>query len=287
MQDRLHEKRYSLGRVPAGGMTAGDATQSTGSSVSPGDRPASNIEFGRFKILVQRRELLADGHRVDMGDRIFDLLMTLIESRGTVISKDELMKRVWPGRIVEENNLQAGISTLRKALGPDRGLVRTVAGRGYQFVHEIRECAPIPDSHHLTNLPAPTSPLLCREAALSEVSALVMEHRLLTLSGAGGIGKTRLAVETARNLLTHFPDGVWIADLAPLSNPELVPASVAVALGLTSLEMTAERIARSVGTKHILLVLDNCEHVINAAAGTAEQLMRAGPKVFVLCTSRE
>jgi predicted ATPase len=255
--------------------------------VLPGDRSASSIEFRRFKILVQRRELLADGHRVDMGDRIFDLLMTLIESRGTVVSKDELMRRVWPGRIVEENNLQAGVSALRKALGPDRDLVRTVAGRGYQFVHEIRECAPIPVSHRLTNLPAPTSPLLCREAALAEVSALVMKHRLLTLSGAGGIGKTRLAVETARDLLTHFPDGVWIADLAPLSDPELAPASVAVALGLTSLDMTAERIASSVGTKHILLVLDNCEHVINAAAGAADQLVRAGPKVFVLCTSRE
>jgi predicted ATPase len=248
---------------------------------------STDIEFGRFKILVQRRELLADGHRVDMGDRIFDLLMTLIESRGRVVSKDELMRRVWPGRIVEENNLQAGISTLRKALGPDRDLVRTVAGRGYQFVHEIRECAPIPVRHRLTNLPAPTSSLLCREAALAEVSALLMEHRLLTLSGAGGIGKTRLALETARNLLTHFPDGVWIADLAPLSDPELVPASVAIALGLTSLEMTAERIARSVATKHILLVLDNCEHVVNAAASTADQLVRAGPKVFVLCTSRE
>jgi predicted ATPase len=271
-------------------MTVPDSqppTQSTGGSVSPGDRPESNIEFGRFKILVQRRELLADGQRVDMGGRIFDLLMALIESRGRVVSKDELMRRVWPGRIVEENNLQAGISTLRKALGADRDLVRTVAGRGYQFVHEVRESESIPVSRRLTNLSAPTSPLLCREAALAEVSALVMEHRLLTLSGAGGIGKTRLAVETARNLLTHFPDGVWIADLAPLSDPELVPASVAVALGLASLEMTAERIASSVATKHILLILDNCEHVINVAAGTADQLVRAGPKVFVLCTSRE
>jgi DNA-binding winged helix-turn-helix (wHTH) protein len=111
-----------------------------------------------------------------MGGRIFDLLMTLIEARGTVVTKDELMSRVWPGRIVEENNLQAGISALRKALGADRDLVRTVAGRGYQFVHEIRECVPVPVAHRLTNLPAPTSPLLCREGALSEISTLVMEH---------------------------------------------------------------------------------------------------------------
>jgi predicted ATPase/DNA-binding winged helix-turn-helix (wHTH) protein len=255
--------------------------------MSSADRPASSIEFGRFKLLEQRRELLADGQRVEIGSRIFDLLMTLIEARGRVVGKDELMSRVWPGRVVEENNLQAGISVLRKALGADRYLVRTVAGHGYQFAHEVRELAPLQLPRRFTNLPAPTSALLCREAALGEISSLVMDHRLLTLSGAGGIGKTRLAVESARGLLGRFPDGVWIADLAPLSDPDLVPASLAVAFGLTSLDMTSERIADSVGTKHILLVLDNCEHVIKVAARMAEDLVRAGPKVFVLCTSRE
>src|SRR5882757_8905250 len=165
--------------------------------MSSADRPASSIEFGRFKLLKQRRELLADGQRVDIGSRIFDLLMTLVEARGGVVSKDELMSRVWPGRVVEENNLQAGISALRKALGADRDLVRTVAGRGYQFAHEIRELPALQVPRRLSNLPAPISALLCREAALGEISSLVMDHRLLTLSGAGGIGKTRLAVETA------------------------------------------------------------------------------------------
>jgi predicted ATPase/DNA-binding winged helix-turn-helix (wHTH) protein len=255
--------------------------------MSSADRPASSIQFGRFKLLKQRRELLADGQRVEIGSRIFDLLMTLIEARGGVVSKDELMSRVWPGRVVEENNLQAGISALRKALGADRDLVRTVAGRGYQFAHEIRELPALQVPRRLTNVPAPISALLCREAALGEISSLVMDHRLLTLSGAGGIGKTRLAVETARGLLGQFPDGVWIADLAPLCDPDLVPASLAVVLGMTSLDMRPEAIATSVGTKHILLVLDNCEHVIKVAARMAEELVRAGPKVFVLCTSRE
>src|SRR5258708_34799508 len=98
-----------------------------------------------------------------MGGGILDLLLTHIESRGRVVSKDELMSRVWPGRIVEENNLQAGISALRKALGADRDLVRTVAGRGYQFAHEVREWAPLQLPQRLTNLPAPISALLCRE----------------------------------------------------------------------------------------------------------------------------
>src|SRR3981081_3536881 len=127
--------------------------------MSSADRPASTIAFGRFKLLKQLRELLADGQRVEIGSRIFDLLMTLIEARGRVVSKDELMSRVWPGRVVEENNLQAGISALRKALGADRDLIRTVVGRGYQFAHDVRECAPVPVPHHLTNLPSPASAL--------------------------------------------------------------------------------------------------------------------------------
>jgi predicted ATPase len=253
----------------------------------PRTPPMSSIEFGRCRILVLRRQLLVDGRPVDLGGRVFDLLMTLIENRGTVMSKTGLMRRVWPGRVVEETNLMAAISALRKALGPDRDVIRTLVGRGYQFVSEIREPALAPAPPHLTNLPTAASALICRETALSEISAMIMQHRLLTLSGAGGIGKTRLAIDTGRNLLPRFPDGVWIADLAPLADPDLVPATVAVALGLSSSGMAAGQIADSVGIKHTLVVLDNCEHVISVAARMASELLRAGPNIFVLCTSRE
>ena len=101
------------------------------------DAPAI-VEFGRFKVVPHRRELLADGGPIKLGGRAFDLLMALIETSGAVISKDELMRRVWAGRIVEENTLQGAISALRKALGADRALIRTVAGRGYQFTGQIR-----------------------------------------------------------------------------------------------------------------------------------------------------
>src|ERR1700719_2027179 len=96
------------------------------------------VEFGRFRALPRRRELLADGRSVELGGRAFDVLMALIEASGTVVSKDELMRRVWAGRIVEENTLQGAISALRKAFGADRAVIRTVAGRGYQFTGEIR-----------------------------------------------------------------------------------------------------------------------------------------------------
>ena len=248
------------------------------------------IEFGRFKVVRHRRELLADGRPVELGGRAFDTLMALIDARGTVLSKDELMGRVWPDRVVEENNLAAQISGLRKVFGADRRLIRTVAGRGYQFTGEIRAtAAAVPPSSRLTNLPEAVSELIGREAELEEVAALATEHRLVSLVGAGGIGKTRLGLEVARHLLPRFPDGVFVVELGPLSSPELVPATVASALGLTHVAGTAspEGVAGAVGTKKLLLVIDNCEHVIEAAAGMAEALLRASPGVSLLATSRE
>src|SRR6185295_6472326 len=162
-----------------------------------------NIEFARFEVVRHRRELLADGRPVELGGRAFDTLIALIDARGTVLSKDELMSRVWPDRVVEENSLAAQISGLRRVLGADRHLIRTVAGRGYQFTAETRVTAvpaagPVPS--RTTNLPEAVSELIGREAELGEVPALVTEYRLVSLVGAGGIGKTRLGLEVARHL---------------------------------------------------------------------------------------
>ena len=96
------------------------------------------IEFGRFQVRPHRREVLAEGRPLDVGGRAFDVLMVLIEASGAVVSKDTLMNRVWPDRITEDNNLQHQISALRRAFAADRDLIRTIAGRGYQFTGEIR-----------------------------------------------------------------------------------------------------------------------------------------------------
>jgi DNA-binding winged helix-turn-helix (wHTH) protein len=220
--------------------------------MDPAQAPAA-IEFGRFRVLPHRRELLAEGRRLELGGRAFDILMVLIEALGAAVSKDMLMDRVWPDRIVEENSLQTQISALRRAFGADRDLIRTIAGRGYQFTGEIRaisasrdapviagmpQPAPTP-SRPLTNLPQPVSELIGRDAELDEILNLSTSHRLVTLTGAGGIGKTRLGFEAARHLLPRFADGVWAIELAPLSDPELVPATIATALGLELASGTA------------------------------------------------
>ena len=269
---------------------------------SVSDIPAA-IDFGRFRILPHRREVLADSEPVELGGRAFDVLMVLIDARGAVVRKETLMERVWPNRVVDENNLPAQITALRRAFGADRDLIRTVPSRGYQFTGEIRAPATSSDSPPVlvtsapfaalvrapTNLPVSVSELIGREVELDEVLGLVASHRLVTLVGAGGIGKTRLGIEVARHLLPRFADGIWIIELAPLSDPELVPVAVATALGLelTSGAASPLSVANAVRWKQLMLVLDNCEHMLDAAARTAETLLRANPAACVIATSRE
>lgn len=121
--------------------------------MNPGTDASARLEFGRFQILPLRRELLANGQLIKLGGRAFDVLMALIEAGGVVVGKDALMARAWPGRAVEENNLQAQISALRAVFGGDRGLIRTVVGRGYQFTGNVRILPARPDERAAPNLP--------------------------------------------------------------------------------------------------------------------------------------
>jgi predicted ATPase/DNA-binding winged helix-turn-helix (wHTH) protein len=282
--------------------------------MSSASDPTPGLTFGRFLLMPHRRELLADGRPVKLGGRAFDVLMALIEAHGAVVSKKALMARVWPDRIVEENNLQWQISALRAAFGEDRNLIRTLSGRGYQFTAEIdtvssgpeadigtaivaahpdpREAGPdrgISGELPATNLPEPISELVGRDDVLGEILSLVAAHRLVTLTGAGGIGKTRLALAVARRLLPQFADGVWLAEFSPLTDPGLVPVTVAAAIGLDlgGGEVSAQRVSQALAGRRLVLVLDTCEHVIGAAAALAEAVLRAGGTLHLLATSRE
>jgi len=264
--------------------------------------PLASVAFGRFRVLPHRRELLADGRPTKIGGRAFDVLMTLVAARGAVVTKDALMARVWPGRVVEGNNLQSQIAALRAVLGTDRDLIRTVSGRGYQFIGQIRPLSEAGDERASrgpekaepaalapTNVPEPVSELIGRDDELSEVVNLIRAHRLVTLTGVGGIGKTRLGLEAARHQLPNFSDGVWVVELAPLSDPDLVPTTVAIALGLklASSRASPQSVADALRSKQFLLVLDNCEHMVEAVARMTEALLRANTAARVIVTSRE
>ena len=202
-------------------------------------------QFGPFRLLVDQRELSAHGVPISLGQRAFDILLVLVSRHGHLVTKDELMAEVWPGVIVEENNIQVHISALRKVLGtdgdPKRYLV-TVPGRGYRFVAPVKTgsadhsspstaalaeqtaAAPgtVGSQQAGNNLPSQLTSLIGRETEVAEIKAELSNYRLVTLTGAGGVGKTRLAIEVGRTLLERYPDGVWFVELAPLTDAQLI-----------------------------------------------------------------
>ncbi|HVC31303.1 MAG TPA: winged helix-turn-helix domain-containing protein [Steroidobacteraceae bacterium] len=264
-------------------------------------RGAACLEFGRFRLFTRQRELRLGDAPVPLGSRAFDVLLILVEAAGELVTKEELLARVWPGAVVEESNIQVQVSALRKALGEDRNLILTMPLRGYRFTGEVHaldaEARALPSAGPAsgtarpvpTNLPAPVSDFIGREAELKAVDELLRHNRLVSLVGTGGIGKTRLGLEAARAMLGEFPDGVWLAELAPLTEPDLVASAINTALGLQSGagRWTSERLAAALRGRQLLLVLDNCEHLIGAAAREAEALLRAVPGVRILATSQE
>jgi predicted ATPase/DNA-binding winged helix-turn-helix (wHTH) protein len=259
-------------------------------------------EAGEWEVDLGRRELRARRVRIPIGGRAFEIIEVLVQSAGELVTKDELMGRVWPGAIVEENTLQVHISAVRKALGPDRGMLKTASGRGYRLLGPwtIRQESTSADTVDLdsargpvgpfqTNVPLAASALIGRSAAALHLQDLLSAYRVVTLTGPGGIGKTRLALEVARGLFPTFQGDVWLVELVSLSDPALVPSAVAWVLGLRlgSDEITPESIARALGRKKILLILDNCEHLVDAAARFAETIVHMCPRASVLATSQE
>jgi len=264
-----------------------------------GDLPMNGhaISFGPFRLLAMQRLLLEGDQPVRLGSRAFDILAALVERAGEVVGKDELIARAWPKTYVEEANLKIQVSALRRALGDGQGghrYVVTIPGRGYHFVAPVRREEPsrappptvAPAVTH--NLPFAVTRMIGREEAVAALVSRLSRQRLVTIVGPGGIGKTTVALAVAERVTTHYEHGVWLVDLAPLADPRLVPSAVATVLGL---EMHTEdplaALVAALGDNRMLLLLDNCEHVIDAVAGLAAAVLSGAPSVSILATSRE
>jgi len=256
------------------------------------------ISFGPFRLLTKQRLLLEGDTPVRLGSRAFDILAALVERAGEVVGREQLIARAWPQTFVEEANLKIQMSALRRALGDGQGgnrYVITVPGRGYNFVAPVRReealrAASTPPAPSTTphNLPFAVTRMIGRDDAVAALVSRLSRERLLTIVGAGGIGKTTVALAVAERMMTAYEHGVWLVDLAPIGDPRLVPSAVATVLGL---EIRTENPLRGlvvgIRDKRMLLLLDNCEHVIDAAAGMAAAILSGAPGVNILATSRE
>jgi predicted ATPase/DNA-binding winged helix-turn-helix (wHTH) protein len=256
------------------------------------------ISFGPFRLLAEQRLLLEGDQPVRLGSRAFDILAALVERPGEVIGKEELIARTWPKTFVEDANLKIQVSALRRALGDGQGghrYIATIPGRGYNFVAPVRHeesveaalpRAVAPASVH--NLPLAATRMIGREEAVATLVARLSRERLLTIVGPGGIGKTTVALAVAERMIADYKDGVWLVDLAPLGDPRLVPSAVATVLGLeVRTDNPLPGLVAALRDKRMLLLLDNCEHVIDAAASLAAAVLSGVPRVDILATSRE
>ena len=257
--------------------------------------PTPSCRFDNFELRPAQRLLLADGAALSVGARAYDLLLALIERRDRVVPHEELLTVVWPGLVVDENNLRQQVSSLRKLLGA--GVALTVPGRGYRFGRMIADdvaapSSPPPTNPHpgaVNNLPANKPTLIGREVDLAAVLALLNSTHLLTLVGAGGVGKTRMALEVADRAVAEFPNGVCFVELASVADPSLLVGTVASALDVheEAIRPLIDTLLEFLRRRRLLLILDNCEHLIDACAAFAEQVLRCSAGTRTLGTSRE
>src|SRR5215471_546468 len=229
--------------------------------------------FGPFRLFPEQQLLLEGAAPVRLGARARDLLVALLEQAGQVITKETLSARLWPNVVVEEGTLRVHVAALRKALRDGQGgrrYIANIAGRGYAFVGEV-VATDEPDPAAIAP-PEPRPPLSMarlfgRAEVVETLSTRLAQQRLITITGPGGIGKTSVALAVADRMRPGLPDGVCVVDFAPLADSKLVPTALASALGIGVVsEDPLPSLVALLRSRDMLIVLDNCEHVIDAAA---------------------
>jgi predicted ATPase/DNA-binding winged helix-turn-helix (wHTH) protein len=262
-------------------------------------QPNDQFSFGPFSLLTAERLLKKADESIPLGGRALDTLIALVERAGEIVTHRELISTVWPGVTVEDANLRAHIAALRKALGDGRDgarYVSNVAGRGYCFVAPVTRSSarqPVPitgitPTERGQKLPRRLTRMVGRDDTVRSLAQQLQMWRFVSIVGPGGVGKTTVAISVAHTLVDGFHDAVFFIDLAALTDPQLVPTAVASALGLmVQTQDPFVGLLTFIGDRKILLVLDNCEHVIGVVAALAERVVSEAPQAHILATSRE
>jgi len=267
-------------------------------TTKPAEGLTRSFAFGPFVLIPARQLLLLGNAPVRLGGRALDILTALVERPGEVLGKRQLMARVWPDVVVDDGNLKVNMAALRRAIGDGAGptqYIATVTGRGYRFVAPVQASgaaelalASSVTSGRSHNLPTGTTRIFGRTEAIDAIRREFEGARLVSIVGAGGIGKTTVALAVAEHMLGSFADGVWMIDLALLKNSAMVPNAIATAIGLTAHSASMlTPLCEFLRDRKLLLVIDNCEHIIDAAASAIDQILAAAAGVNILVTSRE
>ena len=249
------------------------------------------IRRGNYQVFPDLRLLLRNGQKIDLSGKPFEIALLLIEANNAAVAKDDLLRRIWPNQIVEENNLQAHISIIRRALGSDRGLLKTEFGNGYRL--ELPDAkagdSPAPHVSSQFQVPLTATPLFGRLEELSVLDRLIAAGNLVTITGIGGIGKTRLATELAHRSRRSFGDSIFFVELSSLTSAALVLPTIAAKVNadLTATGSSENSTGPIEQSARTLLILDGCEHLLNSVVEAIELLLRRAPALTIVTTSQE
>ncbi len=255
------------------------------------------LRFANCELDLDRVLLRRDGHEVRLEPQAFDLLAYLVQRRGTVVRKEELLDEIWGDRFVSESALTTRIKAVRQAVADDgnrQAVIRTVHGKGYEFIAEIETVAstgtvPISARPTIAGLETAIQPLIGRESLMALLVDALAAHRLITLVGPGGVGKTSLGLELARTAAPGYADGVHVVELVSVVDDEATSAAFATAIDVNLRRSSSidDAIAEMLRPRHSLLLLDNCEHLVEPVAALVSRILSEAPHVSIVATSRE
>jgi predicted ATPase/Tfp pilus assembly protein PilF len=245
-------------------------------------------ELGPFRLDAQAGVLTHNGVATPLGARGVAVLAALVSRAGEYVERSVIVEAAWPGVVVEEANLTVQISAIRRVLADAPGgehWIETLTRRGYRFVGPVSTDA----ARATHNLPRPLTSFVGREREIAEIKSLFGTTRLLTLTGTGGTGKSRLALEVAADLLASHQDGVWLTELAAIAEPDRVAQTVAMSLGIAEQpgKSLTQTLIDHLASRRLVLLLDNAEHLLGPCAELAYAVLRHCGNVEVLTTSRE